>query len=550
MINIPPKPQALSHKSPIKNAAGQSSSHGDSGATVSKADSAGSSVGIELLKRLQQGQQFKARVESSQILSASDRQRLQQVNLSLLQQVTGRGPLTAGHAGGASGPAHNQASAQGATEALYLVKLRVESTSGTAQTLATLTRQALPVGQILSLTSQGNSLSINPGIGEDAQAAASSLIKAALPKLQDKTSLYPLLNRLDALPKPLKDLLIHPTLQQSIQQLNRLAYTSQSLGQANALKQALQQLLIPTEGKLAHSLGLKQDLSSHLQTMIATLQQVGSRSSPGLPPVGDAAAVNQTVNQTAPLATHSGTTEPFSPQLSSKELDSILRELTQFSQAGPGINAATVAGKTLPTSTAALFRLLGLTLPQHAVAQNLALPKIIEHSLRQLTEQTQARLQLNQIRSLGLDKSASDTKPLQQFHAEIPLRFNEQVLPMQLSIEQQLYRHRDSQDQGRASEQQQQENTQAIKRQWQVLMSFDLPNDETLHIQLSLIEQSVTSILWAESPHLCEKATHELSVLRDAFVAKGLKVDDIQCLQGQPPQKILQPDYRLIDVKT
>ncbi|MFT5118297.1 MAG: hypothetical protein ACI9NY_001835 [Kiritimatiellia bacterium] len=87
-------------------------------------------------------------------------------------------------------------------------------------------------------------------------------------------------------------------------------------------------------------------------------------------------------------------------------------------------------------------------------------------------------------------------------------------------------------------------------RRWQVFLSFDLPNDEKLHTQLTIIESSISATLWAQSQNLCDKAQKNISWLRDKLLANGLTVEDITCLQGSPPQKGTSLDYNLVDIKT
>ena len=136
-------------------------------------------------------------------------------------------------------------------------------------------------------------------------------------------------------------------------------------------------------------------------------------------------------------------------------------------------------------------------------------------------------------------------------HTELPLRFNEQVLPLHISIYQQDDKEEDSKEEKQSSTKDCQ-----IKPCWHVSLSFDLPNGEKLHCQLRLMEGKVTgddklaATLWAESDALCQLTRNHLDHLRKRLSDQGLTVEDLNCFRGAPPITTTRLDYQLVDITT
>jgi hypothetical protein len=482
---------------------------------------------LSALEQLPQGQTLVAQVKSIHLLSSSEKVLLQQTNPSLIKtlatsqnaslQTTTQTTIQSNHL---SGDIVNKMIAK---DPLYLVKLLVQQPTAKALLLTTVTPQALTLNQTLLITkSTQQQISITQLQTNTLQYIATETIKQVLPKQQSISQLQQFIQQLNALPDTIKTRLLSPELRQPLQTLLNFTHTDKTLNQAPQIKQALTNSGVQLENKLS-------------QLTNKTLQN---------PINNDIRSLLDKMN----TALVSDTTRVDKPKLVVPEVEKLLNSLLPLiAQAATGSNNTPLL-KALPTSTIALFQLLGMPPPQNP-EQQLPLPKLIQYYLKQLIEQSQAKIQFNQLRSLGLDTSLSDSKNtlIQQFHTEIPLRFNEQILPLYISIQE---HHKPNQQQQNETASSEEEKNKTRQHRWQVLMSFDLPDDEKLHTQLTIIDTSITATLWAESLSLCQKTQEQINILRDKLVAHGLHVEELNCIYGTPPQQDFTLGYNLVDIKT
>lgn len=535
---------------------------------------------IKVIRQLSPNQNLTAQVTSSQALNKSEQALLQRINPSLVQQLKVQDlkvqPLKTqqltqqSNQASANLGAGNLSLSKLSTNALtgnttlYLTKLAINTTTNinaliNSKTLTTITNQAFSTDQTLILGQQNGQLQINANnqsqlnLQERLQQAASQSIKNILPKQESVSQLQQFTGQLSQvitkLPPNLQAKLAGGQVIQALNELNRFTQTNISLQQGRQVQQALANSGTSFEAKLTQSNNLPTNYnaltrSSTLQSNLQSNLQI--KLQPNL---------QQDIRTTLDkILTAINTSEVpsrlnnLSAALNQTDIDKLIAAIiaTQNTSASPTVNNISIP-KNLTAATAAVFRLLGIQIPLDAqiVAQ---LPKAIEQHLKKLIEQTHAKIQFNQLRSIGLDQPSSETRSnLQQFHTELPLRFNEQILPLQLSIhEQEIEKERYKDEDAEKNNDDEQSST----RRWQVFLSFDLPSNEKLHTQLTIIESSISATLWAESASLCYKAQQDISWLRDKLLANGLTVEDIICLQGRPQQKEVSLDYNLVDIKT
>ena len=513
---------------------------------------------INAIRQLSPNQKLTAQVTSSQALNNNELALLKRINPSLLQQ------LKTAQAAQVSNPATANPSSNLLTNSspLYLTKLAINATaninaSTDSKTLITITLQAFSAKQTLILGQQNGQLQINANnqlslnLQGRLQQAASQAIKNILPKQESVSQLQQFTGQLSQtiskLPPSLQIKLASRPVIQALSELNRFTQTSMSLQQGRQVQLALANSGTSFEAKLTQSNHLANNLSAGLTANPLSTSNTSATAKANLH--NDIRANLDKILSAINLSGNAARSSNSLTALNQTDVDKLIAVVaaTLNNSATSAVNHIT-APKNLTAATAALFRLLGIAIPFDApiVAQ---LPKAIEQHLKKLIEQTHAKIQFNQLRSIGLDQPASEVRPhLQQFHTELPLRFNEQVLALQLSIhEQEIAKegHREE-----AHQEAKDDNKNAPIRRWQVFLSFDLPNDEKLHTQLTIIESSISATLWAQSQNLCDKAQKNISWLRDKLLANGLTVEDITCLQGSPPQKGTSLDYNLVDIKT
>ncbi|MFT6388637.1 MAG: hypothetical protein ACJAUP_002020 [Cellvibrionaceae bacterium] len=570
MIDLTPKPGSNRSQLPAQATSSNSTapspsspvtsktSHSAASASASsnaKADNNLSAV-LNLLKQLPEGTTLEAQVKSSQILSHSDKALLQQSNPSLaakLSQNTSKdGSLH--NALNSKGFGHTDQKIQSTN--LFLAKLSVSLPNTKALLITTVTAQALKINDAVIVGQRNQKLLISQTPSQQIQQIAIETIKQILPKQQSTHLLQQFVQQLSSLPKPLQSILLTNTSQAAIQQLTNFTHTNSTLQHSQAVKLAIANSGTQLEAKVNSQQALTSDLRALLNNIINRIDQ--NQSSPLVknpsvshPPHNNIASQTGSQQNTLQASVEAKANLIQTPKESEKLISALLTALPNNTASVPLSN--NTQALNLHTATAALMRLLGVPAPPEGQLLT-ALPKIIEQHLKQLIEKTQARIQLNQLRSLGLDKAISENRStlVQQFHTELPLRFNEQVLPVQITIQEQEYKNT-KEEQEEAENQNQEKGKKA--RRWQVFMSFDLPNTTTqkieiLHTKVNIIDDTVSATLWAESNTLCKRANKNLAYLRDKLLAKGLKVDDITCLQGKPPQQDFSLEYNLVDIKT
>jgi hypothetical protein len=525
---------------------------------------------INAIQQLPLNQKLTAQVTSSQALNTNELALLKRTNPDLLQQ------LKTAQAAQASNPttANLNSSFLKSNSPLYLTKLAINTTANVnastdSKILTTITLQAFSANQTLVLGQQNGQLRINANnqpslnLQDRLQQAASQAIKNILPKQESVSQLQQFTGQLSQtiskLPPNVQIKLASRPVIQALSELNRFTQTSMSLQQGRQVQQALANSGTSFEAKLTQSNHLTNHLTAGLKPnslnindTYATVQfnlRASLSTNPQANLHNDIRTNLDKILSAINLSDSTARSNNSLTALNQTDVDKLIAAVTATlsNNTTSAVNHLN-APKNLTAATAALFRLLGIAIPFDApiVAQ---LPKAIEQHLKKLIEQTHAKIQFNQLRSIGLDQPASEVRTnLQQFHTELPLRFNEQVLALQLSIHEQEIakeRYRDE-----AHKETKDDDKNAPIRRWQVFLSFDLPNDEKLHTQLTIIESSISATLWAQSQSLCDKAQKDISWLRDKLLANGLTVEDITCLQGSPPQKGTSLDYNLVDIKT
>ena len=155
-----------------------------------------------------------------------------------------------------------------------------------------------------------------------------------------------------------------------------------------------------------------------------------------------------------------------------------------------------------------------------------------------------AKVQTQQLQSIG-QRLGEAAAPSQGGYFELPVRLADGYSSIAIHIQerwQHEHHQQDTPDEKRAPAQK--------VRQWEVFLEFDLDDYGVLAAQLKVLNNSVSANFWAQSTHTRALASHQLATLRQEMEASGLRVQDIQCLAGQPPRKTVKLNYNLVDVRT
>lgn len=159
--------------------------------------------------------------------------------------------------------------------------------------------------------------------------------------------------------------------------------------------------------------------------------------------------------------------------------------------------------------------------------------------LHQHTLHSLARVQLQQLQGLGTQQATAEApQTAQSWSLEVPMRLGQEVQNLWLQIDQQWLEEEDAQ---RAT---------GKVRQWQVLLSFELPDAGPLHAQITVRDQQVATRLWAERPETVDTIRGRLSLLQQRLEQNGIEVTKLECHEGAPPRRKTRIHYSLVDVST
>jgi len=282
---------------------------------------------------------------------------------------------------------------------------------------------------------------------------------------------------------------ISPELRQSVDKLLGALPDVRQLSDAKGVAQAFQQSGAFLEGQLLRGVeGLPQDLKANLLRLIAQL----------LPAVqgGTAAAVLSNL-----------------PSNALAGANNLAQAMPAFVRNALGVIGQT-SGRTLPIS---------FPLPSR-LANELEEEGDLE-SLLKLAAAAVSRLQTHQLGSLAQSDVLPDGTVVNTWQLEIPLRHQQQMVPIQVRIQQE-----EKDAQGKEREQQPRDIL------WRVDLAFDLDSLGPLQVQATLAHGSIGSQLWAERASTASLIDGELETLRQRLNDAGLSVGELSCRQGKPPQ--------------
>jgi hypothetical protein len=215
-------------------------------------------------------------------------------------------------------------------------------------------------------------------------------------------------------------------------------------------------------------------------------------------------------------------------------------ELETTKPALPGSYLATDLNKNL--LAIALPQFLGmLTNKQQGELSQKQLRTQLVMLMHQYTLGSIAKIQLQQVHTLNHQLGQADqAQPTQSWQFDIPVRQGQDVHPLHIQMEQQWV-------------EEQNENTgqgSTRVRQWNVMLSFDLPLIGQFYAQLTLLGDNLSAKFWAENENTFLEAKNKIDKLKTQLEREGIQVTQMQCVPGLPPKPKMSFSYSLVDVKT
>lgn len=161
--------------------------------------------------------------------------------------------------------------------------------------------------------------------------------------------------------------------------------------------------------------------------------------------------------------------------------------------------------------------------------------------LQQHAYQAVSKIQIQQLQSLQPQTATQSSDGLQQsWQMEIPIRYQQDIHPMQIHIERRSLEDKESSGDKKRDQ---------IK-QWKIMMNFDLPVIGHFYAQLIWLNQQLSATLWAEKADTLQIAKEKVENLRTKLQQEGIIVTQLECLPGAPNRPQNQVNYSLIDITT
>jgi hypothetical protein len=338
-------------------------------------------------------------------------------------------------------------------------------------------------------------------------------LREALPQQQPLRNLLPLLREITQ--QPLQQ--IPKKMLQDLNTLLKQFPTSQQLQQSKQLQQAINNNGIFFEAKLAQS-------PSELQAKkIPT-------------------ANNQTTTNSMAAA------QMLSPplQLINHDVKAQLQQLLlQLAKATTPSTAAqnTEEKKQQLTYAQPILSTLNLDTSGTATKIQASSEQNLDILLRQLSSQllsTLARIQLNQLESLAnrQQNSPDNQGPINSWTMEMPILHGKNIDNLELRIDQ----HTIDDEEGN--------NNHDGKKLWVVMLDFDLHSLGKMNIQLKIVEQQVSAIVWSQIESTHREVKQQIKYLTENLEKVGVKVKQVDCKLGLPPKNNLPIYKQLVDIRT
>lgn len=161
--------------------------------------------------------------------------------------------------------------------------------------------------------------------------------------------------------------------------------------------------------------------------------------------------------------------------------------------------------------------------------------------MHQYTLGSIAKIQLQQVHTLNHQLGQADqAQPTQSWQFEVPVRQGQEVHPLHIQMEQQWVEEQ--------NENAERDSTRV--RQWNVMLSFDLPLIGQFYAQLTLLGDNLSAKFWAENENTLLEAKDRIDGLKVQLEREGIQVAQMQCVPGLPPKPKMSFSYSLVDVKT
>lgn len=298
---------------------------------------------------------------------------------------------------------------------------------------------------------------------------------------------------------------------------------------------------LPDAAQIQKTQGLKQALlhsGPFLESQLARAEQPGARIFPAMDVrtglLKLAAAIRSQLAQQAPTTQHGTSTTQGSTTSNPTLTPSPLLAATAKSTSTASTTTMTVTpgGEQVQQQ-----KQLNPNVPQpqaraQATVNNLGTQQLMEELLQQ-TDAGLARITSHQLQT----HSGDPLRP--NWLMELPVKHEHGVDVFDLRIQ----REPDKES----------ESGKPAKHQWTVMLAFDLEGMGPVRVQVSLINEEVSTFWWADKPDTVKLFHQHMDTLQNRLKASGLVINKMDCQHGipdtEPVQKNVPYSTTIVDEK-
>lgn len=243
-----------------------------------------------------------------------------------------------------------------------------------------------------------------------------------------------------------------------------------------------------------------------------------------------------------------------SDKVSATQVQQILREntvpydlKTALLQLLNGSSAINLSPKNQDQLMKALQTLMpGLGQQDLAKMPKLELEQRINTSIRNIALSGIARITGMQLRHLLSSIQETNTSGAGGMY-ELPIKIGDAYYPVVLHIQERFQREKDSEEK---DENAQEKKKPKLKSSWHVYLEFDLDEYGIFASDITLIDTKIKTQFWVQQNPLWHKSKSHLNELRKALEEAGIHVEEMSCSCGSPPQKSMNLQHALVDIRT
>lgn len=234
---------------------------------------------------------------------------------------------------------------------------------------------------------------------------------------------------------------------------------------------------------------------------------------------------------------------PIAPTADDDIKSLLIKTLESLGQPPPNQTAATAKPTLAGDAVARLWLGLVNGLGSKVETQKLDVSKKenLLHLAQSFAQNSLAKIQLNQYRSLPI--APGESGPANQaIYLDIPIRWPDHYGNAYLQIFPPKVQEEKSESQDKQKRQKQ--------ARWRVFMELELGEEGNLAVELTVADELIDAVFWAEKDSLRRKAAEQLQHLRSELTEHGLQVAELRCSSNPPPEQKINLDYAIIDIKT